>query len=138
MPAWLEQDPAWVSGILHWPWVLFSARLALVSAYLLGGLAKLHNFSAAMAEQEQFGLRPGWLWAALTIVVELVGSVLILSGYMVWLGAGALGCLTAIAMFKADNFWTKPAEERAARANTFFEHLGLIGGFVLIAFIYAR
>jgi uncharacterized membrane protein YphA (DoxX/SURF4 family) len=138
MLSWLEQDPAWVSGILHWPSVLFAARLALTSSFLLGGLTKLFNFSAAIAEQEHFGLRPGSLWAILTILIELGGSVLVLSGYAVWLGAGALGCLTAVAMFKADNFWTKSGQERVTQENTSFEHLGLIGGFVLIAFIYAR
>jgi uncharacterized membrane protein YphA (DoxX/SURF4 family) len=138
MPAWLEQDPAWVSEILHWQWVLFAARLALTSAFLLSGLTKLLNFSAAIAEQERFGFRPGWGWAALTILIELGGSALVLSGYMVWLGASALGCLTAVAMLAADNFWTKSGKERVAQANTFFEHLGLIGCFVLIAFIYAR
>jgi uncharacterized membrane protein YphA (DoxX/SURF4 family) len=138
MLSWLEQDPAWVSGILHWPWVLFAARLALTSSFLLGGLTKLFNFSAAIAEQEHFGLCPGRLWAALTILIELGGSVLVLSGCVAWLGAGALGCLTAVAMFKADNFWTKSGQERVTQANTFFEHLGLIGGFVLVAFIYAR
>jgi uncharacterized membrane protein YphA (DoxX/SURF4 family) len=138
MLPWLKENPAWVSEILHWPWILFAARLALTSAYLLGGMTKLLNFSAAVAEQERFGLRPGWLCAALTILIELGGSVLVLSGYVVWLGAGALGCLTAVAMLAADNFWTKSGKERVAQANTFFEHLGLIGGFVLIAFIYSR
>lgn len=134
----LEQNPAWVGEILRWPWVLFAARLALTGAYLLGGITKLLNFPAAIAEQESFGLHPGWLFAALTILVELGGSMLVLSGIAVWLGAGALGCLTAVAMLGADKFWTKSGTERVAQANTFFEHLGLIGGFVLIAFIYGR
>jgi uncharacterized membrane protein YphA (DoxX/SURF4 family) len=138
MPAWLKQDPVWVTEILHWQWVWFSARVALTSAYLLGGLTKLLNFSTAIAEQERFGFRPGWLWAALTILIEIGGSVLILSGCGVWLGAGALGCLTAVAMLRADNFWTKSSQERLTVANTFFEHLGLIAGFVLIAFVYTR
>ena len=138
MLSWLKQDPVWVSEILHWQWLLFAARLALTSAYLLGGLSKVLDFSAAIAEQEQFGFHPGWLWAVLTILIELGGSILVLSGYAVWLGAGALGCLTAVAMLRADNFWAKSGQERLTLANTFFEHLGLIAGFVLIAFIYAR
>jgi len=60
MFASLGQDPDWVREILHWPWALFAARLALTSAYLLGGLTKLVNFPAAIAEQEHFGFRPGW------------------------------------------------------------------------------
>jgi uncharacterized membrane protein YphA (DoxX/SURF4 family) len=138
MPIGLTEDPGWVREILHWPWIFFAARLALTSAFLLGGVTKLLNFPAAIAEQEKFGLRPGWLFAGLTILVELGGSALVLSGYAAWLGAGALGCLTAVAMLKADHFWTKTGDERVVQANTFFEHLGLIGGFVLIAFIYAR
>ncbi len=138
MLAWLDQDPVWVNEILRWQWLLVAARLALTSAYLLGGMTKLLNFSAAIAEQERFGMRPAWLCAAVTILIELGGSALVLSGYVVWLGAGALGCLTAIAMLRADNFWTKSDDERLTQANTFFEHLGLIGGFVLIAVIYAR
>jgi uncharacterized membrane protein YphA (DoxX/SURF4 family) len=138
MLASLGQDPVWVREILHWQWVLFAARLALTSAYLLGGLTKLVNFSAAIAEQEHFGFRPGRFWAAVTILVELGGSLLVLSGYAVWLGAGALGCLTAVAMLRADSFWGKSSKDRLTQANTFFEHLGLIAGFVLIAFIYAR
>jgi uncharacterized membrane protein YphA (DoxX/SURF4 family) len=138
MPAWLEHDPVWVSEILHWQWVWFAARVALTSAYLLGGLTKLLNFSAAIAEQEGLGFRPGWLWAALTTLIEIGRSALVMSGYAVWLGAGALGCLTAVAMLRADNFWTKSGQERLTQANTFFEHLGLIAGLVLIAFIYAR
>jgi uncharacterized membrane protein YphA (DoxX/SURF4 family) len=137
MPASIAPDPVWVSEILHWPWMLLAVRIALTSAYLLGGVTKLLNFTAAIAEQEQFGFHPGWLWASLTIGIELAGSALVLSGYLVWLGAGALGCLTAVAMLKADNFWAKTGPERLARANTFFEHLGLIAGFVLIAWVYA-
>ncbi len=137
MFTFFQQEPLWVSTILHWPWVWFFARLALTSAYVLGGVTKLLNFPAAVAEQERFGMRPAWLWAILAILIELGGSALILSGTLVWLGAGALGCLTAIAMLKADNFWTKSGNERLVQANTFFEHLGLIGGLVLVAIIFA-
>jgi len=32
-----------------------------VSAYLIGGVNKLFDFTAAVAEQEHFGLHPAWL-----------------------------------------------------------------------------
>ena len=132
------RDPSWVDAILEWRWTWFLARLGLTSAYLLGGIVKLANFSAAIAEQEHFGFHPGWAWAAAAIAVELIGSLLVLTGRLVWFGAGALGVLTALATFAASPFWTMEGQARFMATNTFFEHLGLIAGFVLVAMLAER
>lgn len=134
----MQRDPAWVDSILDWQWTPFLARLALVSAFLIGGFDKASDFSGAIAEQNHFGLHPGWLWAAVTIVVELGASVLILAGRFVWLAAGALGVLTFVAMLVANNFWDLDGVARFQALNSFFEHLGLIGGFVLVARLSVR
>ena len=125
--------PRWVRTILGTPLIWPAARLALISAYLIGGLTKLSDFSAAIAEQEHFGLHPGWLWAALTIIVELGGSALVTLGRLVWLGAGGLGVLTAVAMLTANDFWHLTGHDRFMVLNTFFEHLGLIAGLVIVS-----
>jgi uncharacterized membrane protein YphA (DoxX/SURF4 family) len=125
--------PRWISAILAWPWTWRAARVALVSAFMIGGITKLSDFTAAIAEQEHFGLHPGWLWAALAASVELGGSLLVISGRFVWLGAGGLGVLTAVAMLAANDFWTMTGHERFMELNTFFEHFGLIAGLVLVS-----
>ncbi len=125
--------PPWTAHILDWRWTWRLARLALVSAYLIGGIDKLADFSGAIAEQEHFGLRPGWLWASVAVVVELGGSLLVVSGFLVWFGAGALGVLTAVAMLVANDFWTMAGHDRFVALNAFFEHLGLIAGLVLVS-----
>ena len=125
--------PGWIAVLLSWPWTWRLARVALVSAYLIGGVSKLIHFPAAIAEQEHFGLHPAWLWATLAIAVEVGGSLLVVAGRLVWLGAGALGVLTAVAMLVADNFWAMTGQDRFMALNTFFEHLGLIAGFVLVS-----
>jgi len=130
------RTPRFVGAILDWRWTGFLARLALVGAYLLGGIVKASDWTAAVAEQTHFGMSPPALWAALTIVVEIVGPLLILSGRLVWLGAGMLGIFTLFAAITANAFWAMPAgQERFMAANAFFEHLGLIGGFVLAAVV---
>lgn len=78
---------------------------------------------------------PGWLWAALTILVELTGPILIVLGRFVWLGAGGLGVLTAVAMIAANNFWAMQGPARFVAVNSFFEHIGLIAGCVMAASI---
>jgi uncharacterized membrane protein YphA (DoxX/SURF4 family) len=125
--------PEWVSAVLAWPWSWHAARVALVSAFIIGGITKLSDFTAAIAEQEHFGLHPGWLWAALALSVELGGSLLVISGRFVWLGAGGLGVLTAVAMATANSFWTMAGHQRFMELNAFFEHLGLIAGLVLVS-----
>jgi uncharacterized membrane protein YphA (DoxX/SURF4 family) len=128
-----SRTPQWVATILTWPWIWVAARTVLSSAYIFGGLVKLSDFHAAIAEQEHFGLHPGWLWAGAAIIVELGGSTLVISGRLVWLGAGAIGVLTGIATLVANDFWNLDGQARLMAANTFFEHLGLIAGFVLTA-----
>jgi len=124
-----------VDAVLDWRWTWLAARIGLTGAYVLGGLTKALDFSAAVSEQEHFGLRPGWLWAGLTIAVELIGPVLIISGRLVWLGAGMLGVFTGLAALLANNFWALSGQARFAATNAFFEHIGLIAGFVLAALI---
>ena len=136
MNAVPTRDPRFVDAILDWRWTGFLARLALVGAYLVGGIVKANDWPAAVAEQAHFGMHPPALWAALTIAVEIVGPLLILSGRFVWLGAGMLGVFTLFAAFTANAFWAMPAgQDRFMATNAFFEHLGLIGGFVLAALV---
>jgi len=131
--------PRFVTAILDWRPTWFIARLALSSAYLLGGIVKLTDWQGAVAEQAHFGMSPPALWAALTIGLELVGPLLILTGRLVWLGAGMLGVFTLLAAVTANAFWTMPmGQERFMATNAFFEHIGLIGGFIAIAMIAQR
>ena len=133
-----EHAPRWIAAIVNWPVTAFAARTALASAYLIGGIAKLSDFPAAVAEQAPFGLQPAPAWAVLAIAVELIGAVLLVAGRLVWLAAGALSVLTAIAMLVANDFWAQQGHDRFIALNAFFEHFGLIGGFVLAAILAQR
>ena len=129
-------NPRFVDQILDWPPTYFIARLALAGPYLLGGLVKLTDWPGAVAEQAHFGMAPPAVWAALTIMIELIGSALIIAGRWVWLGAGMLGVFTLLAAFTANAFWKlELGPERFMATNAFFEHLGLIGGFLLVALV---
>lgn len=133
-----DRAPHWVAAVLGSRPAWFLARLALVGAYLLGAVVKLADWPAAVAEQAHFGMRPPALWAAITILVEIVGPALILCGRRVWLGAGMLGVFTALAALTANAFWTLEGPARFAATNAFFEHFGLIGGFALVAMLAGR
>lgn len=116
--------------ILRW-----GALLLLCAAYLQGGLVKAFDFTGAVAEMNHFGLQPAPLMAVLVIVLELGASALILTGKLRWLGALALAVFTAAATFLANRYWEASGQERFMLMNAFFEHWGLVGGFLLVAWM---
>lgn len=111
----------------------FLALLGLCAAYLQGGLQKLIDFSGAVAEAQHFGLPYSSITAAATILTELGGSALILTGYYRWVGAWGLAIFTLLATFVANRFWELALPGRFMIENAFFEHLGLTGGFLIVA-----
>ncbi|MFS2204699.1 DoxX family protein [Variovorax sp. Varisp36] len=122
---------------MHWqpsPVLRWIALLLLCAAYLQGGFNKAMDFGSAIAEMNHFGVSPAAPMAAAVIVLELGASVLILTGFYRWLGAVVLAAFTLFATFVALRFWQMPVgQERFMAANSFFEHLGLVGGFLLVA-----
>src|SRR5271169_3701919 len=104
--------PALIAAILRWPSTAILARIALTTAYWWAGLSKLLQFQTTVGEMSHFGLPAPALLAGLTIFVELVGSAMLIMGWMPWLAAGALAVFTAWATLLAHAFWTFPPAEQ--------------------------
>lgn len=118
------------SAIVHW-----CCLLLLCAAYLQGGLEKAFNFPAALDEMRHFGLAPAAPLALLTIAGELGASFLVLSGILRWAGAAWLAMFTLAANLVANRFWELSGMARTMSENGFFEHLGLAGAFLLVAWL---
>jgi uncharacterized membrane protein YphA (DoxX/SURF4 family) len=114
--------------MLHW-----LCLLLLCAAYLQGGCNKAADFAGAKAELAQLGLAPAGPLAGAVMALELGAPVLILTGFQRWLGALALAGFTLLATGMALRFWTMAPPQRRTAANAFFEHLGLAGGLLLVA-----
>jgi uncharacterized membrane protein YphA (DoxX/SURF4 family) len=108
--------------------------LLLCAAYLQGALMKLYDFGSATGEMEHFGISPAPPVAAALIIFELGASAMVITGFCRWIGALALAAFTILATFVALRFWEMaPGQERVMATNSFFEHFGLAGGFLLVA-----
>jgi uncharacterized membrane protein YphA (DoxX/SURF4 family) len=106
----------------------------LCAAYIQGALMRFFDFGSAIAEMEHLGLTPARPIAAALIVFELGASTMIITGFLRWIGALALAAFTLLATLVALRFWELPVGlERTMVTNAFFEHFGLIGGFLLVA-----
>ncbi|PKA39506.1 DoxX family protein [Rhizobium sullae] len=120
--------------ILTSPVVRFVALAGICSAYIQGPLTKIFDFAGAIGEMNHFGLTPAPLFAVGVIVFELAMSALIVTGFFRWVAAIALAGFTLMATLLAFRFWElAPGMERSMAMTGFFEHLGLIGAFLMVA-----
>ena len=127
--------PTLIGQWLDSPALALIARILLTLPYWASGLSKSIDFQGAIAEMTQFGLRPPAAYAIATIVCQLVGSALVIVNRFTWLGAGALAVFTALTIPIAHDFWNLSGEK--AQTEMFFvvEHIGLIGGLMLVAIL---
>ena len=123
-----------VRGVILSPIVSTGALILLCSAYIQGPLVKIFDFPSAIAEMEHFGLPTAPILPIALIAFELGMSALVVTGVYRCLGALALAGFTLMATFLALRFWELPVGmDRTMAMNGFFEHLGLVGAFVLVA-----
>ncbi|MBS9476099.1 DoxX family protein [Ancylobacter radicis] len=130
--------PAIISTILRASVTAFIARLLLVFMFLGSAVSKLADFTGAQAEMAHFGLNPPWLFAALTIITQLGGGLLILANRATWLGAGALAVFTALTIPIAHHFWTMEGPMAQIEFYFVMEHLSVLGGMLLVAILAER
>ncbi|HTO31368.1 MAG TPA: DoxX family protein [Pararhizobium sp.] len=121
--------PVFTSHPARW-----AGLLALCSPHIITGVNRLLDFSAAAREMEGYGLLPGRPIAAVVILLQLSAAAMIVSGFCRWIGSLSLCAFTVLATFIAFRFWEMPmGAERFTAMNVFFEHMGLAGGFLLVA-----
>ena len=113
---------------------MVAARCGLASAFLLSGVLKLTDFGGAIGEIRALtALEPAAAFAAAVIAVQLGGgAMLLVGGRAAQLAALLLGGFTLVATLVAHDFWNKTGIAAVRDATTFFEHMGLIGGFALV------
>ncbi|MDQ8732236.1 DoxX family protein [Bradyrhizobium sp. LHD-71] len=111
------------------------ARIILTFPFWASGLAKSIDFEGGVAEMAHFGLHPPTAYNIATIICQLGGSLLVILNRYTWLGAGALAAFTALTIPIAHAFWTVTGEQ--AQTELFFvvEHIGLIGGLMLVSIL---
>ena len=129
---------AFVQRLLAPEAIRWIALLGLCAAYIQGGLNKLLDFGGAVAEMQHFGIAPAVPAAIAVIALELVAPAMIVLGVWRWLAALALAAFTLAATLMANRYWDAPPEARFMLMNAFYEHLGLAGGFVLVAWMDLR
>lgn len=122
-----------VTAMTATTWFGYLARVVLTYMFWASGIAKLVDFQGAVGEMTHFGLNPPAAFAVATIVVQLVGSALIILDRWTWLGAGMLGVFTALTIPIAHTFWTMEEPFKTIEFYVVMEHITVIGALMVVA-----
>ncbi|MCY1234836.1 hypothetical protein D3C87_830840 [compost metagenome] len=127
-----------VQPLLRSRWLFHAGAAALTYIFWWSGLTKILDFAGAQAEMAHFGLTPTALFAVMTIVLQLGGSLLIVLGTRwAWLGAGALAAFTLGTIPLAHRFWTMDGTVAFLEKALVQEHVSVVGGLMLAAMLAA-
>jgi transmembrane protein len=127
--------PAIIAWILDRPAFAPIARVILTFPFWFDGLSRIWNFSAAVENIDQYGLRPALQIACIVIFFQLGGSLLVIINRRTWSGAGALALFTLATIPVAHDFWNLRGHAAQAELDIVKEHIGLIGGLMLAALL---
>jgi len=117
----------------------FQNRIALVGRILLGlmfvmsGFGKIAGFEGTAGYIASRGLPLPEVLAALTIVVELGGGLLLLLGlFSRWAGL-ALAVFSVLAAFLFHNYWSADAASYMSQYINFWKNISIAGGMLLVS-----
>ncbi|WBU53381.1 DoxX family protein [Paracoccus sp. SCSIO 75233] len=127
-------ERSFVFPILESPALWLVARILGTFMYWYAGLGFLLNFEGAVAAMQANGFTssPAAI-AALTIAVQLIGSVLVIQGRFAWLGAGMLAVFTLTTIPMVHDFWNMTGAAAVQAKLESEEHLTVIGGLIAIS-----
>lgn len=107
-------------------------RILLSLIFLISGFGKIGGFAGTAGYMASKGLPMAEVLLAITIVIEIGASLMIISGFKARLGATALFLWMIPVTLVFHNFWAMPAAEQQIQQIMFMKNLGLMGGMLLI------
>jgi len=122
------QEP-WLSG------TILVGRIFLAMVFLVSGLHKGIYFSKAVAEFQQARIPVLYFSLVGTITLHIVGSAALITGILARESALALAAFTLVATIMVHDFWNREGQECLAQSRIALDHLGLIGGLLILAAI---
>lgn len=127
--------PDWIAAILESEAAWWLARIMGTLVFWYTGIRFALNPELGRAVVRKYNKRPVGAVLALTMFVQFVGSGLVITGYMAWLGAGMLGVFTLLTLLTCHTWWKMDGPERVGHFNESLVHLTAMGGLLGITIL---
>ncbi len=108
-------------------------RLLLAALFLPAGIGKITGFTGTVGYIASAGLPLPMVGALVAIVVEVVGSAVLIAGYGTRLAALVLALFTLVASFFFHAYWAVPADQQFVTQLLFFKNIAVVGGLLTLS-----
>jgi putative oxidoreductase len=108
------------------------ARVMLAAVFLYSGQDKLRHWQAGVAEVSNMGLPLPSVFAAATIVTQLLGGLSLAVDFWAPAGAVLLAFFTVAVTVLGHPFWRLQGNAPQQALTTSLEHVAIVGGLLLV------
>jgi putative oxidoreductase len=115
---------------LDWAYALGRVLLALL--FLWSGYGKLANVAGTAGYMKAQGMPLADVLVWIALLVELIGSAMLVLGYKVRWAAAALIGFTLVATFVFHAYWAVPPEQAMGQQINFMKNIAISGGLLAL------
>ncbi|KJS40207.1 MAG: hypothetical protein VR71_23875 [Roseovarius sp. BRH_c41] len=112
-----------------------ATNVVITCPFWASALVKAADFEGTVAEVAAMGLPLPVFVAAMTVLVQLGGSISLITGLFAPVGAAMLVLFSGAASILAHHFWSMPQDAFLPNFAAFTANMGLIGGLIAAAIL---
>ncbi len=109
------------------------ARILITGIFVYTGITKLMHFDATAHMIGEKGIPLAAVAAAIAILIELGGAIMIILGWQTKLAAAVQFVYLIVITFMYHNFWAAPPQLHDVQLLNFLKNVGIMGGLLLLA-----
>lgn len=107
-------------------------RFMIALVFVLSAIIKIFNFSGTAAAMAKKGIPFAEVLLVVSIVIELGGSLMIITGWKARLGAAALFLWMIPVSVLYHNFWAMEGQEQFLNRIMFLKNISMMGAMLFI------
>jgi len=108
-------------------------RSGLAVVFFYAGADKLWHWKESLDEVAALGLPVPRLFVTITVVTQIVGAGMVVTGIFASLGAVVLAGFTTLATVLGHRFWLLRGQLARRELTTALEHVSIVSGLLLLA-----
>ena len=113
-------------------WAALVGRILLALIFVSSGFGKIGGFEGTAGYIASKGLPLPQVVAALTILVELGGGILLILGWKARWAALAIAIFSLAVAFIFHGYWAVPADQHMAQYLSFWKNVTIAGGMLMV------